>query len=478
MDGVTTTYNSVTATLLSGLTYRPFGESSAMNMGNGGTVSNTFDLNGRLTIANPGATMERDFTYDANGHLLTVTAAKTPWVNRTFAYDGLNRLTSATGPFGTFSYLYDDTGNRLSAVLGSRNETYGYFTGTNRLSEIDGTEETLYAYDTDGNTTSMGSLSLAWNREGRLIRVESGATPVSQYLYNAFGQRVLKSAGGLTTFYLYDFDGNLISETDGSGAIVTEYLYRGRVRLAMADRATGAVYTFHNNELGTPELMTDSTNTVVWEGISKPFGETAVNSGSTVVNNFRFQGQYYDAETGLHYNGQRYYDPKTGRYLTPDPIGLAGGVNPYVYVGDDPVNSVDPEGLWDFAYNAGFHLPTGPWPLSAGGNFSSELVRPFDYTGRLVSKGLTPEAVSGSWGDFGVSAGIADLSGTGNQAGPAISIGSGKYGGIQITLRKEFDPNGKWYDPLKYIDGVTVGLGLGLSFPVSVTVPIENLCGK
>ncbi len=344
VDGVTTTYNSVTATLLSGLTYRPFGESSAMNMGNGGTVSNTFDLNGRLTAANPGATMERDFTYDANGHLLTVTAANTPWVNRTFAYDGLNRLTSATGPFGTFSYLYDDTGNRLSAVLGSRNETYGYFAGTNRLSEIDGTGQTLYAYDTDGNTTSLGSLSFAWNREGRLIRVESGATPVSQYLYNAFGQRVLKSAGGLTTLYLYDFDGNLISETDGSGAIVTEYLYRGRVRLAMADRATGAVYTFHNNELGTPELMTDSTNTVVWEGISKPFGETAVNSGSTVVNNFRFQGQYYDAETGLHYNGQRYYDPKTGRYLTPDPIGLAGGVNPYVYVGNDPVNSVDPDG--------------------------------------------------------------------------------------------------------------------------------------
>ncbi len=316
-----------------------------MNMGNGGTVSNTFDLNGRLTAANPGATMERDFTYDANGHLLTVTAANTPWVNRTFAYDGLNRLTSATGPFGTFSYLYDDTGNRLSAVLGSRNEVYSYFAGTNRLSEIDGTEETLYAYDTDGNTTSMGSLSLAWNREGRLIRVESGSTPVSQYLYNAFGQRVLKSAGGLTTLYLYDFDGNLISETDGSGAIVTEYLYRERVRLAMADRATGAVYTFHNNELGTPELMTDSTNTVVWEGISKPFGETAVNSGSTVVNNFRFQGQYYDAETGLHYNGQRYYDPKTGRYLTPDPIGLAGGVNPYVYVGNDPVNLVDPLGL-------------------------------------------------------------------------------------------------------------------------------------
>ncbi|MCF6247125.1 MAG: RHS repeat-associated core domain-containing protein [Desulfobacula sp.] len=61
-----------------------------------------------------------------------------------------------------------------------------------------------------------------------------------------------------------------------------------------------------------------------------------------------YPGQYYDAETGLHYNYHRYYDPMTGRYLTPDPIGLAGGINPFVYAENNPVNLIDPEGLNPF----------------------------------------------------------------------------------------------------------------------------------
>jgi RHS repeat-associated protein len=70
----------------------------------------------------------------------------------------------------------------------------------------------------------------------------------------------------------------------------------------------------------------------------------------SVTNNFRFPGQFYDSETGYHYNYHRYYDPRTGRYLTPDPIGLAGGINPYVYVQNDPVNFSDPFGLTDYNF--------------------------------------------------------------------------------------------------------------------------------
>ncbi|MBW2103412.1 MAG: RHS repeat-associated core domain-containing protein, partial [Deltaproteobacteria bacterium] len=77
----------------------------------------------------------------------------------------------------------------------------------------------------------------------------------------------------------------------------------------------------------------------------EPFGRARVNIHSSAVNNIRFPGQYYDQETGFHYNYHRYYDPQTGRYLTPDPIGLAGGMNLYAYVGNDPVNGVDPIGL-------------------------------------------------------------------------------------------------------------------------------------
>jgi RHS repeat-associated protein len=91
--------------------------------------------------------------------------------------------------------------------------------------------------------------------------------------------------------------------------------------------------------------MVDEDNIVVWEAKYRPFGEAQVHPYSTVTNNFRFPGQYYDAETGLHYNYHRYYDPRTGRYLRPDPIGLEGGINLFVYAMNDPINEIDPSGL-------------------------------------------------------------------------------------------------------------------------------------
>lgn len=85
--------------------------------------------------------------------------------------------------------------------------------------------------------------------------------------------------------------------------------------------------------------------TVVWSADYRPFGQADVTV-NTVTNNFRFPGQYYDQEIGLHYNVFRYYEPGIGRYLRADPIGLAGGgINLYTYVLNDPINFIDPYGL-------------------------------------------------------------------------------------------------------------------------------------
>lgn len=100
-------------------------------------------------------------------------------------------------------------------------------------------------------------------------------------------------------------------------------------------------------------------------------------------------------------------------------------------------------------YSAGAHVPTGPWSVGSGATASSELVHPLDATGKLKGQRITPEVTAGVWADIGVSAGIDDLSGTGNQAGATIAIDYGRYGGFQATLRREFDPNRAWYDPLK-----------------------------
>jgi RHS repeat-associated protein len=107
------------------------------------------------------------------------------------------------------------------------------------------------------------------------------------------------------------------------------------------------MYFYLNDYLGTPQILVDASNTVVWEAKYKPFGDAEVHPSSTVVNNFRFRGQYLDAETGLHYNYHRYYDPQTGRYLTPDPIGLAGGINLYTYANENSINVIDPLGLFE-----------------------------------------------------------------------------------------------------------------------------------
>jgi RHS repeat-associated protein len=95
-------------------------------------------------------------------------------------------------------------------------------------------------------------------------------------------------------------------------------------------------------------MMTDESAATVWEGEYLPFGEEHSITGS-ITNNLRFPGQYYDSETELHYNYFRDYKPEIGRYLESDPIGLEGGVNPYVYVLSNPCKRIDLNGLWSGA---------------------------------------------------------------------------------------------------------------------------------
>jgi RHS repeat-associated protein len=147
----------------------------------------------------------------------------------------------------------------------------------------------------------------------------------------------------------------LIEETDSLGNLIKACVWLHGRPLARFD-AGGAIYYYHNDRLGTPQRMTYSAGTVVWAADYLPFGQADV-AVETVVNDLRFAGQYYDAETGLHYNYHRYYDSSLGRYLRADPIGLAGGINPYIYVANNPINAVDLFGLRD--KYAGFGGPEG-----------------------------------------------------------------------------------------------------------------------
>ncbi|RWX52026.1 RHS repeat-associated core domain-containing protein [Candidatus Electrothrix marina] len=157
---------------------------------------------------------------------------------------------------------------------------------------------------------------------------------------------VKKNVSGTTTHFHYNLQGRLIAETAGDGTPFRDYIYQNGNLVALKLYGTQAgVYYVISDHLGTPQQIVDSAGTVVWKAAFLPFGKAQVLT-ETVSNNIRFPGQYFDAETGLHYNWNRYYDPDTGRYLTPDPIGLDGGLNLYAYVAGDPVNGLDPTGLF------------------------------------------------------------------------------------------------------------------------------------
>ena len=129
--------------------------------------------------------------------------------------------------------------------------------------------------------------------------------------------------------------------------------------LAVAEAAT--LYTIHTDHLGRPLRMTNATKSTVWQAVYKPWGEVQSISGTT-TNNLRFPGQYFQIETGMHYNWHRNYDPVTGRYTQPDPLGFVDGPSVYAYVGNSPFMNVDREGReWipPFGPLPGLYVPDG-----------------------------------------------------------------------------------------------------------------------
>ena len=136
-----------------------------------------------------------------------------------------------------------------------------------------------------------------------------------------------------------------ISRTGRLSAIVISALLTLTYPFAGAAQEAD-IYFFHSDHLGTPQKLTDETGTVVWEADYRPFGNASLPV-SGVTNNIRFPGHYFDAETGLHYNYFRDYDPFIGRYTQSDPIGLYGGANVYSYVSANPISKIDPSGLFD-----------------------------------------------------------------------------------------------------------------------------------
>src|SRR5690606_1407479 len=185
---------------------------------------------------------------------------------------------------------------------------------------------------------------------------------------NALGERVIREAGGERHGYLYHRR-QLLAETDGEGRLRRTWLHwQGRL-IGFLEHAPDAAPRLHfvlGDHLGTPAMVTDARGTPVWSGRTSAFGHLVSQQGA-LHQPLRLPGQVADAETGLHDNYQRSYDPLAARYLEPDPLGLAGGSNPYAYAAGDPVINADPLGLVLFAFDGTGNTPaslTNVWLMS------------------------------------------------------------------------------------------------------------------
>jgi RHS repeat-associated protein len=264
-----------------------------------------------------------------------------------------------TGGSPPASGLYDLNGNRLAYD----SSAYAISSTSNRLLSVSGAINRTYSYDNAGNPTSDGTATFTYNDAGRMVSATK-ASVTTTYALNALGQRVKKTNSGASTYFVYDEAGHLVGEYNTSGNLIQETVWFGDTPVATLRPNGGGVNLFyvHTDHLNTPRRVSrPSDNAVIWRWDSDPFGTTTANQDPDGDSNpfaygLRFPGQYFDTETGLHYNYMRDgYEPAIGRYTQSDPIGLAGGMNSYTYVSGNPINLVDPLGLAECLYSISRH---------------------------------------------------------------------------------------------------------------------------
>ncbi len=344
--------------LMSGMQYAPFGPPQGWTWGNGTAYARSFDANG-WPQSYPLGGLTRSLAYDAAGRITGYGHAGQANYDQSFAYDALDRLSGATTHQGSQAWQYDANGNRTQASAGANSYAYVYTPNTNRLQSVAGPLVRSYAYDAAGNVTGDGANSFLIDMTGRL-RDASGTWGHTLSRVDGLGRRVQKmryipnaipyrEGTYVETFFAYDDAGHLIGEYDANGQAIQETVWLGDTPVAVLKASV--LYYVHADHLDAPRVITDTQNRVVWRwDNADPFGVGTPNENPSGLGaftyNLRFPGQFFDQETGVHYNYLRdSYDPRGGRYLQADPIGLAGGINTYAYVNNAPTMYADQEGL-------------------------------------------------------------------------------------------------------------------------------------
>ncbi|WP_180777800.1 RHS repeat-associated core domain-containing protein, partial [Vibrio parahaemolyticus] len=333
-----------------------------------------------------------NFSYDTNGRLSEIRFSDDSLPKIEFQYDVMGRLSVTETASFKESKLYDGVGRLVEQQWSGREKKYIY-NAQNRISSIlDNTAgATHYQYDTLGHVTkvseasststfesdSFGNPALAdskvmsdrieayagvrykYDQQGNQVKREGdgtvqkrvfdalnqlvevhGDSSISHYEYDALGRRTKKITQYGVTEFLWEGE-RLIGEC--SAGVFRWYLYQPETYIPLALLENGALYFYECDQVGKPERLIDCSGHVVWSARYDVNGYAHIDI-EEVVNPLRFQGQYFDKETNLHYNLARYYDPMLGRFIQQDPISIVGGINHYQYA-VNPVQWIDPTGL-------------------------------------------------------------------------------------------------------------------------------------
>ena len=327
-------------------------------------VSYLYDATGKLTSRTLPNGVATAYTYDGLDRLTRLKDAKRNKViadneysynnagditqnvdqsgTHTYGYDLLARLTSATYT-GTAaeSYAYDGVGNRTSS---HKSATYSY----QPFDRLVSTSTATYIYNNNGNMISKsdasGTTQFVWDFENRLTQVVTPSSGSVSYKYDALGRRIQRApSSGVSTNFIYDGQ-EVVKDINSDGSTV-EYLNGpgNDNKIRQQGGSHSSTYYFSQDHLGSTTALTGTNGKLIEQISYDAFG----NSDGSTRTRYDYTGRERDPDTGLLYYRARFYDPQLGRFISEDPIGLAGGINTFAYVGNNPQNGRDPSGLYE-----------------------------------------------------------------------------------------------------------------------------------
>ncbi len=333
------------------IAYHPNGAIASFNYGNGVAHSLTQNTRGLPNSANDTGVLSDFYSYDANSNVAGIEDRAQTVTNRSMAYDGLDRLASVSAPnlWGNAAYTYDTLDNLTSSTITggatARTLTMNYpDPATNRLMSTTSGPAAFnfsYAYDSQGNIIQRGGQTYVFDQGNRMTSAAGKGT----YAYDGLGHRVsVVGIDGLNLVQVYSQGGQMLY-AGPTGNIGTKYIYMHNHVLAEVS-GNGTQYD-HTDGLGSPVARTDAARNVLSRTRYEPYGYTAAGTTPTAG----FTGHVNDAETGLVYMQQRYYDPIASRFLSIDPVttdaNTGGSFNRYAYASNNPFKYVDPDGRED-----------------------------------------------------------------------------------------------------------------------------------